>query len=439
MDGEPYYLPLAISDEVTDGDAIVRLGSRAIVDGHVDPAFARRLLDAIAAGREIPGQRGRFVCRPMSPWAGPGPGEMATLHVRRLSGEQSNTSIAIGRTLILKSLRRPRRGINPEVEITEFLNRRTRFRHVPPLLGWMDYAPPTGETAIVSVLQGFVDNTGDGWRHVCLALGRAVDSLASVPAGAPETERPNRDDHLIREMHELGTVTGGLHAALASAPGLPAFAPEPVTIDDSRRWGSAIGAALGRLASAATGDPRIARALGDAMRAGDGIGRIQGALDRLAAAGTHKIRCHGDYHLGQVLKTEKSFVVIDFEGEPSRPIEERRAKQSPLRDVAGMLRSFNYAVHSVLRERAPAEHARAAAWLESWERLARDAFLDGYAEAVARSPVRLVPPSRDDLVRACEPFEVDKGCYELTYELDNRPDWVAIPLAGLSRLLAPSR
>jgi maltose alpha-D-glucosyltransferase / alpha-amylase len=323
--------------------------------------------------------------------------------------------------------------VNPELEITAFLTSRTGFRHVAALFGWIDYAGPDGETAAVSVLQGFIDNSGDGWRHVVRALGRAVDALDAAD-DRPAT-RLGADDPLVREMRELGAVTGGLHAALASDGAAPDFSPEPVTAADAHRWAAEIGAALGRLTSAAHSDPRIARALGGTMRGGDGIAQLERDLGLLATSGAHKIRCHGDYHLGQVLKTADSFAIIDFEGEPSRSLAERRAKHTPLRDVAGMLRSFNYAVHTVLRERPPLAQERAGAWLERWEGLARDAFLAGYADAVAQSPVRLVPRSRDELVRACTPFEIDKACYELNYELNNRPDWVGIPLAGLSRLL----
>ena len=426
VDGERYYLPLAVSAAADDGDAIARVGSRMVVEGHADPAFGMKMLEAIGAGREITGQTGSFRCRPMMPWAGPDARDAAAIDVQRLSGEQSNTSIALGGELILKSLRRPRPGVNPEIEITQFLTARG-FPHVPPLVGWMDYAGAAGETATLSVLQGFVANDGDGWRHVLRALGR----------DARDARRTTPDEPLIREMRELGRVTGELHAALASDPVDPAFAPEPVTAEDAQRWESGIAAALDRASSNADrGDPELARTLRGVSAGGNGTIAIRAGLDLLAAAGAHKIRCHGDYHLGQVLKTRDSFVVIDFEGEPGRPIAERRAKQSPLRDVAGMLRSLNYAVNTVGREGEVGSRAQAALWLERWERLARDAFLDGYTSATGRSPVRLVPPWRDELLRACAPFEIDKACYELAYELDNRPDWVAIPLAGLSRLLA---
>ena len=423
VDGERYYLPLAVSAAADEGDAIARVGSRIVVEGHADPVFGMKMLEAISAGREITGQAGSFRCRPMMPWAGPDARDAAAIDVQRLSGEQSNTSIAIGRELILKSLRRPRPGVNPEVEITQFLTARG-FPHVPRLVGWMDYAAADGESATLSVLQGFVAYEGDGWRHVLRALGR----------DARDARRTTPDDPLMRAMGELGRVTGELHSALASDPMDRAFAPEPITAEDARRWESGIAAALDRASSnAVRGDPELARAL-RAVSTGGAIA-VRAGLDLLALAGAHKIRCHGDYHLGQVLKTRDSFVVIDFEGEPGRPIAERRAKQSPLRDVAGMLRSLNYAVNTVGREGEVGSRPEAALWLERWERLARAAFLDGYTSATGRSPVRLVPPWRDELLRACAPFEIDKACYELAYELDHRPDWVAIPLAGLSRLL----
>jgi maltose alpha-D-glucosyltransferase/alpha-amylase len=152
-----------------------------------------------------------------------------------------------------------------------------------------------------------------------------------------------------------------------------------------------------------------------------------------------KIRSHGDYHLGQVLKTSDGFTIIDFEGEPARPLAERRARQSALRDVAGMLRSLDYAAHAVAFELPPAERTAALRVLTAWEGEARRKFLAGYGEAVAGSPVPLVPSSEGALLGACGAFELEKACYELRYERDNRPDWVAIPLAGIRRVLTPGR
>ena len=438
VDGERYYLPLAGAREAAPDDVVGRIGTRAIVDAHADPAFARRLLGAIASGAEVPARAGRFVFRPMAPWSGPAPERVASLDVRRVSGEQSNTSVALGQALMLKSLRRLRRGMNPELEITGFLTSRTRFRDAPALVGWVDYDEAAGETSTVSVLQTYVDNAGDGWRHTVTALERAWRSNA--PSAAARSGDRAILEPLTRDMRELGAVTGRLHAALASDRSLPAFAPEPVTPGDVLRWASRIAQSLASLAADTSADPAVATEIAAVSASGvDHCARLRAALDPLVRDRTNAIRVHGDYHLGQTLKTRDSFAVIDFEGEPARSLEERRAKESPLKDVAGMLRSLDYAVNSARLGLPPAERDAARAWLGAWERRARDAFVDGYAEAIAVSPVPLIPRSREDLLRACAVFEVEKACYELAYELNNRPDWAPIPLAGLARLLSGAR
>ncbi len=446
VDSDRYYVPLSLSPEPGPGvgEPVASLGAETIIDAHSDATFGRRLLGAIASGRVLAGHAGHFRFRPMPPWTGPGDDEIESLAVRRLSGEQSNTSIVFDRALILKSLRRPGSGINPDLEIMHFLTSRTSFPHVPRLRGWIEYADRAGETAIVAVLQHFIDNLGDGWRYTLAALRRLCDWLDQSPA-APEEVAQQLTGSLAREMCELGVVTGGLHAALASDPSLPAFSPEPVAREDTRRWASSIAQSLEQLvseiaAAACNGRADAAQAvLGTLTNGSARVGHVVADLDLLVAGGTYKIRCHGDYHLGQVLKTASSFAVIDFEGEPACPVEDRRAKHTPLRDIAGMLRSFNYAIHGVLVDRAARDHPRALAWLERWERLARDAFLDGYVAAASLSPVRLVPPSRDDLLRASAAFELEKACYELRYEANNRPDWIPIPLAGISRILETAR
>ncbi len=436
VDGERYYVPVAIAQDAAPdpGEPVARLDGVRIVDAHADPRFGRELLRAIAAGRVLAGRSGRIVCRPAPPWVGPAAGELGSLPVRRLSGEQSNTSIVFGHELILKSLRRPEPGLNPDVEITHFLASHTSFAHVPRLAGWIEYVDPSGATAVIGVLQSLVDKATDGWRHTIAALHALCESVQQS-ARAPEDGARQHAAALIDEARELGRVTGGLHAALASDASLPAFRPEPVTRDDVERWTASIEHDFERL-----GELAAAPAAGDALRMilKDGRARacrVAAQLALLTERATHKIRCHGDYHLGQVLKTADSFVVIDFEGEPARPLDERRAKHSGLRDAAGMLRSFNYAVHAVLREREAAGDARARVTLDGWERLARDAFLDGYVAGVRPSPVRVVPPTRDELVQVCSVFELEKACYELRYELNHRPEWVALPLAGISKIL----
>ena len=253
--------------------------------------------------------------------------------------------------------------------------------------------------------------------------------VSALAARGPEIER--RPDPLLQEVHRLGAVTGGLHAALASDHRDEDFRPEPVGHDDVARWAGDIAREL------AASDVR-ARLGADGAQTADAVPRALAALDGLPGE-TVKIRVHGDYHLGQVLKTTDDFVIIDFEGEPARPLGERRQKQPALRDVAGMLRSLDYAVHAIAFRRPESERATALVALTAWEARARDAFLAGYLDTVTESTVPLVPATAEALRSAVAPFELQKAAYELRYELDNRPEWVAIPLAGIRRILDRSQ
>jgi trehalose synthase-fused probable maltokinase len=414
VDGDPYYVPVTVSLDAAPEATLARAGADAVVDAHHDPRFGRRVLAAIAAGRSADGRHGRFAFRPTPGWAfAPDPDALAG---RRLTGEQSNTSVVVG-DLVLKSLRRPQPGLNPDLEIAHFLTTRTAFRQVPRLAGWGEYTG-TSEPVTLAVLQEFVPNVGDGWTHV-------VSTLAG--RGATIERRP---DPLLDDVRHLGAITGGLHVALASDDRDADFRPEPIGRDDVLRWAGEITRELAA--------PDFRRRLaGDPGHVADGVARTLTALEELAGA-TVKIRVHGDYHLGQVLKTPDGFAIIDFEGEPARPLAERRQKQSALRDVAGMLRSLDYAAHAVAFGRPEAERAAALAALTAWEAQAREAFLGGYLHSVAESPAPLAPATAEALRSACGPFELQKAAYELRYELDNRPDWVAIPLAGISRILGRS-
>jgi len=411
VDGDRYYVPVTVAADAAPEAALARAGGEAVVDAHTDPRFGRRVLAAIATGRAVDGRAGRFHFRPTPGWIFP-PDEEAT-PARRLGGEQSNTSMVVG-DLVLKSLRRPPPGLNPELEITRFLTTRTAFRHVPRLAGFAEY-DAAGETATLAVLQELVPNAGDGWAHVVGTL---------VGRGALVERRP---DPLVDDVRRLGATTGGLHVALASDDADPDFRPEPITRDDVAGWRDDVVREL----AAADVERRLAGLVRDAPAH---AARALAALEELPGAAV-KIRVHGDYHLGQVLKTPDGFAIIDFEGEPARPLAERRRKQSALRDVAGMLRSLDYAAHAVAFRRPEAEREAALAALTAWEAEARRAFLAGYHDAVRESRAPLAPARLEALPRACAPFELQKACYELRYELDNRPDWVAIPLAGISRIL----
>jgi maltose alpha-D-glucosyltransferase/alpha-amylase len=366
------------------------------------------------------------------------------MRAQPFGGEQSNTSVMLGSQLIAKSIRHPSRGLNPEFEVAHFLTTRTSFAHTPGLAGWVDYEDADGPVTTVSLLQPFVDNRGDGWQYALDHLRGLVDALAGEPpaSGAEAVEARLRElaGDFIEEMRRLGVVTGGLHAALASDPATAAFAPEPISPTDAERWSRAVvdeardvvGEAQRRAATLSEADRAALASLVERLPILEG-GAL--ALSMLADGHTHKIRHHGDYHLGQVLKTPGGFVVIDFEGEPARGLEARRDKHCGLRDVAGMLRSFGYAAHAGLAGRPPADREALAGWLGAWERLVGEAFWRGYQDAVRESPAPVVPASEEDARRACAVFELAKAVYELGYELHHRPDWVSIPMAGISRIL----
>jgi maltose alpha-D-glucosyltransferase/alpha-amylase len=441
-----YFVPVAVGQAQADpARTIGPLGGLTLFDAHWHPDFGTSLLDAIKSRRAFASACGSFRCAPVEPRDQASWDRLDRQPATPHSGEQSNTSIFFDRQLILKSIRRPESGINPDFEMLRFLADRPGFVHVPRLAGWAEYTSQ-GETATVALLQHFVANTGDGWTHTLARLGDLCERLAATD-GPPDSPADVEERvaalgvELLAEVHELGAVTGRLHAALASDPGPPAFRPEPITGGDVERWRRTLVRDLERLtAEIAVASARMLPAdratLEPLLDARPRIERAADDLVPLADGTAHKIRCHGDYHLGQVLKTAESFVAIDFEGEPGRSLDERRAKQCPLRDVAGMLRSFDYVVHAALAARPEAGRARLRPALEAWERLAARAFLSGYMMAAGKSPARLLPRSAEAVRRACAAFELEKACYELHYELNNRPDWISIPLAGIRRLLA---
>jgi maltokinase len=339
--------------------------------------------------------------------------------VRTLGAEQSNTSIRVGDTLVFKLFRRLQIGENPELEVCRFLSAHTAFDAVPSLHGSVTYVSPAGEAATLAVVQGWISNQGDGWQHVVSRLEREVSQPGAWAA-------------MVEELSGLGAVTAAFHVASASDASVSAFAPVPVTAEDVARWTADV------VARAA----RVGAPLADAALDAETRRRLAPALDRVAARdlapapsidgpgrGFSRIRIHGDYHLGQTLKTTGGFVLIDFEGEPTRTLDERRAPHCALKDVAGMLRSFEYALAVAAR----AAHGGGAPTGVALQMT--DAFLTGYFGALAASPVAFLPadlPSREGWLRF---FVLEKALYELEYELNNRPDWVLIPAQALLRIL----
>ncbi len=335
-----------------------------------------------------------------------------TLPARLLSGEQSNSSIIYGDAAVLKLFRKLQPGTNPDSEIVAFLTGRTGFRHVPTYLGGLVLRFDDGRDSIeLAAVQGFVSNQGDCWRWLPAALleGSAAERTA-----------------LLDQVGLLGQRTGELHAALASGDDLPAFAPEYHDASEAGRVAA-------RIRDEVAVTCNSLRAKG-ALTAPD-ADRLQHALvqrlgDGSVLAGLPRIRVHGDYHLGQVLRVGNDFVIIDFEGEPSRTMAERRQKHSPFKDVAGMLRSLDYAVSSASFSASEPD----VPLLMEWGRAAEARFVDRYRAAVTASPVRLVPDDALAFTLALDLYMVDKAVYEVRYELDNRPDWLRIPLDGLQRI-----
>jgi maltose alpha-D-glucosyltransferase/alpha-amylase len=354
--------------------------------------------------------------------------------IRRLSAEQSNSSLIFGEAAVIKVIRRVNPGIHPEAEMTRYLTE-AGFGNTAPLLGEAVRVAPDGTPHTLMLVQGFVRNQGDGWGWSLDWLNRAVDEAALTDA-APE-EDPFAG--YLSFATAIGTRLAELHEVLARPTEDPAFAPEAATAADRGAWAEG---ALGQLdpalelLAAARGLPEDAAPLAGGLLARRDA--LREAVRRLAASaeGALKTRVHGDFHLGQILVSQGDAVIVDFEGEPARSLEERRAKGSPLRDVAGLLRSLDYAAsvatatESAAATAAPTE--RRAAMLAQWQRDASVAFLDAYRRVAAAAPRPWVPAESEAAL--LDLFLLEKAAYEVRYEAANRPAWIGVPLRGLAAL-----
>jgi trehalose synthase-fused probable maltokinase len=360
-----------------------------------DPHQVRELVHMMRGSVRVPAQDGVVEFAPAQ-------GFRATSELRearQITAEQSNTSIVFDDELILKVFRRLEAGINPELELLRFLTERN-FENIAQLAGWYAYAGKQMD-ATLGILQQFVANGEDGWE-------RALEAIVSGDDGFTDT------------LRRLGEVTGKMHTVLGSDSTDPNFCPEPTSAES-----------LGLLT--ATVDEEIESIFMSLPDDGEELEPIRGRgeevrerlrlLTNVGWAG-RVIRHHGDFHLGQTLWRGDDWVILDFEGEPARSLPERRRKRSPLRDVAGMLRSLAYVASaaSVLRGVQPPP---------DWESRAREEFLEGYRDTVDQTLV----PSGAAMDKLLKVFELEKAVYELRYELNNRPDWVRIPVAGIVRLL----
>jgi trehalose synthase-fused probable maltokinase len=381
------------------------------VDVLADGEHARSLLAAIEQAREIDGLHGRFYFRHVGAGtdadnggqqrsgSSTTPSDPATEPVRPMGAEQSNSSVVFGDRIALKLFRKLEPGINPELEMLRFLTAHD-YPNIAPLYGWYEYEGDT-LAATLAVAQQFIAGGTDGWEL----------ALEEIPA-AP--------DVFLERITTLGAATARLHSVLATDGGDPAFSPQDPSSEFLNLLKATLDDQLERVFGHLPDDPNVAPIMGLEQEVRERI-----TLPAQGPIGGKSIRIHGDYHLGQTLYSQNDWTLLDFEGEPARPLNARRQKRSPLRDVASMLRSFSYATWAVKLQRgleAPAD----------FEERARAAFLDAYFSGIDPA---LLPTGQAQVSALLATFELEKALYELQYELDNRPDWVPIPVSGILRLV----
>jgi len=473
-EGEPdtYLIPVAIvtaerGDKICadyPSAGIARLKERGkdterlLFDAMVDAGFCRMLRKTVGRRRPLQGKFGEIVASPTGFYRRTRNLPEADLAPVPIKVEQSNTSVVYGNRLILKLYRRLEEGINPDVEIGRFLTENTPFINISQVAGSLEYRRGRRKPMSLTVLQSFVPNEGDAWQFTLDFLARYFEEALAHPTvqAPPLSRKPLLS--LLKEPPQLametigpymasaqllGQRTAELHIALASGLEDPEFAPEWFTTNyQTSLYQSLRGLAIRtlqlvrerirHLPENQSEDARSLLALEKGIIEHYDMVRRQ----KIKAA---RIRCHGDYHLGQVLNTGSDFVIIDFEGEPARPLSERRLKRSPLRDVAGMLRSFHYVTHSALIKKAPllaeAEGALPLLqhWAQYWYTWVSVSFLNSYLDIMANTG--LLPENPEHLKILLDAFLIDKALYEVSYELNNRPDWVIVPLQGILQLL----
>jgi len=410
-------------------------------------------LHLIEANAELPTQHGVLTGHRSSAFAevrgtDPLPG-------RTGSAEQSNTSVLYDAKLIMKLFRRLQPGENPDTEIGRFLTETAHFSRIAPFLGDITLKSKDSEPITIAMLQGLVENEGDGWQWTLDELSRYYDSVATLPAPQevgtyPSFISENAPSELAREHAALyldaaallGRRTAEMHLALATPTHNAAFTAECFTTADLVAEADRIDSQLSlTLAALKRGMSQLTETTTDSAafvlsRRIELFARARAIASATPADAGQRIRVHGDYHLGQVLRSRSDFVILDFEGEPARSLDARRAKQSPLKDVAGMLRSFSYAAFAALNafaQRRPDDAKNLEPWSTLWQNSVSTEFLRAYQLTISESNPDLLPqPAQSQLL--LNAYLLEKSLYELLYELDNRPTWVRIPLSGILAL-----
>lgn len=437
---------------------VVRSGSESLlVDGIVSQPLCLSLLEAVGRGAAFAMQCGEVICEPTHSFARLRGNQTDRIAAVPGPATSSNSLVFLGKRLLLKFFRRLEPGINPDYEIGRFLTDERQFPRIPQVAGKLEYRPGDGRpSSMLGIVQAMVANQGDGWQHAIdelgryyqRALARSFDSHPLMTETRPVAELINQAPPLrvlealgnyVHAAQTLGRRTAEMHLALAQSDD-PAFSPEPLTTHDLEELTQNLATqtvdALVALESSLARLPQALRT-DAAQLASEGPTHVAN-LASVFPAGLEvtRIRIHGDYHLGQVLWVENDYILLDFEGEPASSVEERRRKYSPLRDVAGMVRSYHYAAYAGLFAAAsgrPRDFERLVPWAESWYRWISAAFLQEYLRTARGA--HFLPPSREDFGRLLNTFMLAKAVYELKYELNNRPDWVRIPMSGLASLL----
>jgi trehalose synthase-fused probable maltokinase len=452
-----YAIPLiagSSSPTTPDNDRSLHIPSEkeghqiVLRDALQDERFLSLLLEAVQTGLIFPGPASEIRTSRTKALASYESIPVSEMRPRPIKAEQSNTSVIYGDRFIMKFYRRLEEGINPDLEIGTFLTERAQFAHIPQLLGSLEYLSSEARRMTQGILQTYVPNQGDAWQYTLKSISSFYEEVAKHPPetpphrSLPDFARASLAPYLDSAAL-LAKRTAELHLALASDAHDSAFAPEPFDERFQRAFEKSLLEltqrvfALLRQTKQQLPDESRAKAEEIEKKESEIIARFQSSLHQPIRA--TRIRIHGDYHLGQVLYTGSDFVIIDFEGEPARPLSERRTKRSPLQDVAGMLRSFHYAAHVALL--APAngisidknEIDSLKIWAESWSDWVTDKFLTTYLHTAGGA--HYLPPTAAEIKSLLQVHLLEKAVYELSYELNNRPTWVEIPLEGISKAL----
>jgi maltose alpha-D-glucosyltransferase / alpha-amylase len=473
LEGQPetYLLSLAFVPDEESADTVKGQPQGAIArltvdkqagylrDGIYDERFRRQLLLTIGKRQRIKGAYGELVGHPGKALR-PLLGEIESLasHSQLLKAEQSNSSALFSNRLYFKLYRRMEGGVNPDIEVTQVLTEERGFPNVPPFAGALEYQKKGSEPTAVALLQGCIANQGDAWKYTLDELERYIERVLSKaqeptdpldpslsPLAVAYRELPGVLLELIGGVYLkmaalLGRRTAELHHALSTDHDHPAFTPEPFTQLYQRSIFQSMQSytrrVLQQLQKQLKSLPEAAR-----VKAAEVLKREPEIIDRFKAVLKQnrtgaRTRIHGDYHLGQVLTTGDDLIIIDFEGEPARPLSERCSKRSVLRDVAGMLRSFHYASHTALRHHAELRQKDTGMlepWLEFWHRYVGGVFLRSYLDTAGDAV--FVPQDLEETDILLNAFLLHKAMYELHYEMNSRPDWVMTPLAGITEML----